>query len=167
MASGVTVTKDGMAGLNKSLAQLIKSRVLVGVPAETAEREPEPGEEAKPINNAAIAYIMNAGSPAQNIPARPFMEPGIEAVEDRIAAAYKKGAQQLLDNPSADPNETHMKVGLIAQTSIQDKITDGPFTPLAPSTIAARQAAGRTRTTPLIDTGQLRRAITYVIRKKS
>jgi hypothetical protein len=40
------------------------------------------------------------------------------------------------------------------------------FAPLAAATLAARRRKGRTGTKPLIDTGQLRRAITYVLRRK-
>jgi hypothetical protein len=164
----VIVKFDGRADLNKSLAKLTKDRVLVGVPNTTADREPESGEEASPINNATLAYIQNYGSAANNIPARPFMEPGIKNAKDKIASTYAKAAKDIFAHPGKDMSDAHQAVGVIAQTSIQQKITDGPFAPLADSTVAARGARGRSGDmTPLIDTGQLRRAITYVVREKS
>ena len=52
--------------------------------------------------------------------------------------------------------------------AIKAKITDGPFEPLKPSTIAARKSKRKSRSNadikPLIDTGALRNSISYVIR---
>ncbi len=56
--------------------------------------------------------------------------------------------------------------GLMGQDAVRGKITSGPFVPLAPATLRARKAKGRTGEKPLIDTGQLRAAYTYVIRAK-
>jgi hypothetical protein len=70
------------------------------------------------------------------------------------------------------------------QNAVRTKITDGPFAPLADSTLRARARRGRkgavaelksraqgnapnnANAKPLIDTGQLRKSITYVVRKK-
>lgn len=163
MKSGLTVTKDATSALTKALAALTQDRVLVGVPAQNADREPEPGEAGE-INNATLAYIQNNGSPAANIPARPFMEPGIADVKDKIVRTYKAGAQAVMDKPATDVSVIHEKVGLIAQGAIQERIIDGPFEPLKPATLAARRRAGHTGDKPLNVSGQLRRAITYVVR---
>ena len=56
--------------------------------------------------------------------------------------------------------------GLIAQNAVRNKITEGPFVPLAPMTLAKRKARGRTGEKPLIDSGAYRNAQTYVIRPK-
>ena len=161
----VKVTKDGTARLMAMLRELERNQVLVGVPSTTANRDTDP-DDPSPLNNAEIAYIQNFGSPAANIPARPFMEPGIAVVRDAIAKRYRDGTKAILEGRIKNADVVHNVVGLIAQASIQAKITDGPFAPLSPRTIAARKARGVTRTKPLIDTGQLRQAITYVIRPK-
>lgn len=161
----VTVTKDKVAALLKSIQGLEGKQALVGVPAANAGRDPDP-EDPQPINNAALAYIHDNGSPAANIPERPFTRPGIESVQDQIADRYKKGARAVLDGRVSDMDVVHDAVGQIAEDAIKRKITDGPFTPLAPATIAKRKARGRKSEKPLIDSAQMRNAITHVVRPK-
>ena len=49
--------------------------------------------------------------------------------------------------------------GVIGVRAVQDKIMTGPFAPLQPRTIARKKSSR-----PLIDTGQLRQAVSYVVR---
>lgn len=161
----IKVTKDNVAAVMKAIRSLTRTEVLVGIPAENAERQPDP-DEPEPANNAMIGYVMENGSPARNIPARPHMRPGIEAVKDAIVERYRAGGEAVLDGRVTDPDKVHTAVGLIAERGIKAQITDGSFAPLAPSTLAARKRRGRKSEKPLIDTGQYRRAITHVIRPK-
>lgn len=166
MKPGLKITRDDLGNVLAGVRSLTERQVLVGVPAAKAPREAEE-LKGQPINNAALAYIHEFGAPAANIPARPFLVPGVESVEDEIAARYKRAAEVAIsDNTdrAAVIDRAHHAVGLTAQAAVRRKITDGPFTPLAPSTLAARRARGVKRTKPLIDTGQLRAAQTYVIR---
>jgi hypothetical protein len=171
------VKADHVGELIKALKDMQAKQVLAGFPEEEAERtdpdgnaQPEaertdPDGNAQPITNAALGYIHNFGAPEANIPARPFMVEGIESVRDQIsdsmyaagAAAFDGNAQRLDAGLNA--------VGLIAQNGIQGKIQDGPFEPLAPATLRARASRGRTGTVPLVDTGQMRNAVTYVIQE--
>lgn len=144
----------------RSLKLLEREEVLVGVP------DTEAGRRDREINNAALAYIHDNGSPAQNIPARPFMRPGIEAargrLEHRLLAAGKKAIAGKVD-------EAHKEleaVGLIAQSSIRTTINKGIPPPLKPKTLSARRRRGRSGTKPLIDTGQLRNSINYIVRRR-
>lgn len=155
---------DNKEGLISGLTELTQLRTMVGVPAEKAGREAV--ESGEPINNAAIAYIQDNGAPEVNIPARPFMRPGLESIKSDIAPMLKRAGKFALEGERESMLKQFHALGLKAQNAVRKKITDGPFTPLAPSTLAARRAAGRSGTKPLIDTGQLRRAITYVIRRK-
>lgn len=162
---GVTIKVDLTEKLLRQLKAMTQDRCLVGIPAANADRTPEPGEKVE-ANNAMIGYIMETGSPAQNIPARPFLTPGVESIKGEIAKRYAAGAKAMLDGKADSLDPTHTAVGLIAVSAVQQKITDGPFVPLAPRTLAARKARGRTGEKPLIDTGQLRRAQNFVIRRK-
>lgn len=161
----VKVTKDNTKAFFKSLKALTDKQVLVGIPSNTAGRQPEPGEPAD-INNATIGYLMENGSPAANIPERPHLKEGVASVTDQIVARYKAGAKAVLDGRSGSLDPTHVAVGLIAQNAVRAKITTGPFAPLAQSTLAKRRSRGRTGTKPLIDTGQYRAATTFVVRPK-
>lgn len=170
---------DKTTAVLKALEKLTRRDVLVGVPGDTADRDQD---EYGPMNNPTLAYIHDNGSPAQNIPARPFMAPGIEAARERISTGLGKAASAALDDRD-DLAMRHLeRVGLAAQSSIRRYISTGNFAPLAAATLRARAARGRKgallelasraagnapsneSARPLIDSGQLRRSINYVIR---
>ena len=149
-----------------AMGVLNSSEVLVGVPKDHNVRKEEEADEEAPPNNAMIAFLMDKGSPANNIPARPFMEPGIAKVKGKLSETLAKAAKATLSNGSSAVESYLNRAGLIAQSSIRGTINDGKdFTPLSEGTLRARRARGRTGTKPLIDTGQLRNSITYVIKR--
>jgi hypothetical protein len=151
------------AQFRKSLDNLLKREILVGIPAANAARELEPGEKTV-ATNALIGYVMEYGSPAKNIPPRPFLHPGIMNARMDIEKHMKKAGQLALHGKKDEIDQELEKIGLIAQVSVQKKIVEGPFEPLKAATLAARRRRGRTGISPLLDTGQLRRAISYVIK---
>lgn len=157
----VKVTKHGVPALLQAIKDLTSKEVLVGIPDTAAGRDDE-----DPISNAEIGYLMETGSPTQNIPPRPHLVPGVEAARERIAKRMQSGATNVLSGKKSDADATLTAVGIIAEIAVKTKISDGPFTPLAPRTLAARKARGRTGDKPLIDTGAYRRAITHVVRTK-
>lgn len=157
----LTVTKNGVGALLKQLRELEREQVLVGVPATTADRKP-----GGPINNATIGYIMENGSPAQNIPARPHLVAGIQDVRGDLQAEYRKGTEAILDGRVKSAHALHIRAGLIAEKGVKAKINEGAFAPLAPATIAARKRKGRQSEKPLVDTAQYRNSITHVVRPK-
>lgn len=161
------VTKDNVARVMKSMRAMAERQVLVGIPSETADRKPDQGEAAAPINNATIGYIMEFGSPAKNIPARPHLIPGSKKAMPEVIKTYRIGAKLLIDGDASGLEKAHMAVGLKVQSAVKQWITDsGHFAPLAPATLAGRRARGRKGEKPLIDTGQYRNSITFVIRQK-
>ncbi len=159
------VTKDKVANVLAGLKSLAKSEVLVGIPSSTAERQPDPSEP-HPLNNAEIGYLMENGSPATNTPARPWLEPGVANEKPGIVKVLRKGADEVLSGHRDAAVKSLVAAGLLGERGAKRKITDGPFAPLAPSTIAKRKARGRTSEKPLIDSGQMRNAVTSVIRPK-
>lgn len=159
---GVKMTYDRVPQVQAMMEGLSASRVLVGIPADDAARKPEPGEKVD-INNATIAYIMENGSAAANIPARPFLIPGVSDARDRIAGIFRSGLQKVAAGLDPDIDRTLHRVGLVAQASVRNKINTGPLAPLAPATLRARRRRGRTGEKPLIDTGQLKNAVNYVV----
>lgn len=156
----VKITKDRVAEVIQAISKLAKKDVLVGIP------DSAPGRNDGPISNAAIGYIQETGSPANNIPARPFLIPGVKDAQKDIAARFGAGAKQALSGNGTAAEASLHAAGLIGQNAARRKINNGPFEPLKESTLAARRRRGRTGTRPLIDTGQLRNSLTYVIRDK-
>jgi hypothetical protein len=159
IAKFTTSSKSNLPGLAKALEDLAKKRVLVGVPADKSFRDGE-------INNAQLAYIHDKGSPAQNIPARPFLGPGIEEGLPAITTQLKKTAQAAFDGEVDGVEKGLHSTGLVAADAVKRKLVDGPFAPLKPATLAARKHKGFFGTSPLNVTGQLRGAVSYVIRRK-
>lgn len=161
----VTVTKDRVDEVVKLIRDLSKTRLLIGIPAEDAGRTPEPGQTEAP-SNAVLGYLNEFGEPEKNIPARPHLLPAVESVMPRVIPRLKKAGEAALSGDKNAIDTAFDQIGAIAVGAVQEKISDGPFVKLSPRTLAARRARGVTRESPLIDTGQLRRAYTYVTRRK-
>lgn len=156
----IIASKDLLPDIIKQVHSLTAKKVQVGVPASTSARNDGP------LTNADLAYIHENGAPGANIPARPFLVQGIEEAGDGIAKQMERASKAALNNKPEQVDQALNGAGLAAQSGVRGKINDGPFEALAESTLAARQRRGRTGDKPLIDTGQLRNSITYVIRDK-
>lgn len=127
---------------------LTTKRCFVGIPCNGKPRPPEPGQNGPPANNAMIGFVMEAGSPAHNIPRRAFLLPGVGDAQDKIVKRLRLGGiAGLAASNAAEAEQAAIaalqKAGMDAQTAVVAKITDGPFVPLAPATVAARARRGR------------------------
>lgn len=169
MKGGVVTITDSSSFI-ENLEKLTKRAVYAGVPAADTTRKPEHGVPAI-ITNAAIGYISEFGSSTMGIPPRPWLRSGIIEGKRSIMIHLKRAAIAVT-KPGAKPADIekylHM-VGLATQNALRRKISVGPFTPLAASTIRRRKQKYPTRANisfkPLIDTAQFQRSVTYVIRK--
>lgn len=156
---GLNIQKDISKRIVSDIKKLTKTDVLVGIPASGNTREDG-------INNAAIGYMNETGDPERNLPARPFLVPGVDAVKDDISKRFVKAADAALDGRQETVTAQLKAAGIIAQSSVKSAITNSEFAPLSERTLAERKKRGVTRINPLIDTGQLRRSVKYIVRKK-
>ena len=180
-----------MTSVAAKAAALAKKRVLVGVPAETSTR-PNTGEK---INNAELLYILSHGvrkkamrdemqqnidsgmkysaahslyiqehgSPLWQIPPRPVLEPAIEDKKAPIAKQLREAAKAAIDgNLQGAENRLHM-AGMVAENAAKGWFEDpkNGWPPNSPKTIARKGSDS-----PMIDTGEMRKAITHVIREE-
>lgn len=178
------VKVDNLKDLKASMLELTKREVLVGFPEDTTNRDPS-AEEPEGITNAALGYIHDHGMPEQNIPARPFMIPGMNEAVPAVTTALGNMAKQALSSKGTyNVDAGYHKVGLKAQFALRRKINEGIPPPLSEVTLRRRAAKGRKGAKaelenrakgeapstqlakPLIDTGQLRNALNYVIRDR-
>lgn len=150
--------KTGQIDLAKRLEDVAKRDVLVGIPQVYSERL----DAEDNLNNAELAYLHTEGSPAQRIPARPFLQPSIKANVREIAELQKLIIKAALAGKANLAFKNQEKLGLFAQIEAQNWFNDprNNWAPNAPSTIR-RKKSDR----PLIDTGELRKSIQYVIRE--
>ena len=150
-------SKDNSGALAKLMKDLSEKQVYVGIPEEKAPRKK--GE----ISNAQLMFIHTNGSPLRNIPARPVIESAIEATGNKepIVNELAQAAQAALDLKPGEANQ-HLKLaGMLGQNAARAWFTDprNGWPPDAPETVK-RKGSER----PLIDTGQMRKAIIYVIK---
>lgn len=186
MKDGVHLMADRTPALIEATRVLTRQEVLVGVPGETNFK----GREAGEPSNAALAYVHDNGEPAANIPARPFMRPGIKNAQPQILNQLRAAGVAALRGDSTKVTARLHAAGFAAVAGIRAVITAGIPPPLAPSTVADRirhrkgatwrrkrraevaanvaagAAPGEGIFTPLIDTGAMRAAITHVIRAR-
>ncbi|MDU1573267.1 MAG: hypothetical protein E6868_08450 [Pantoea sp.] len=160
MKSGLTIRADTAQSILDALKTLANKDVLVGIPESKDERND--GD----IGNAAIGYINENGSPAQNIPPRPHLKPGVKSVEQDFMPHLKAAAHKALEGNAEGAVTFLDRAGTVAANGVKRYITITGFTPLADATIANRLRRGRTGNKPLIDTGEYRRSITHVVRDK-
>ena len=193
MVKGKILLKKSGAGfeaVRKSLELLAKKEVLVGIPEDEATRE-----NGDTINNAELLYIhthgirtseMRAemqknidkgmkyskahsmyiqehGSPLFRVPPRPVLEPAIEDSKEIIAEELKQANISALDRNLAQAEAHLNKAGMLAQSAAQNWFENpkNGWPPNAESTIKKKGSD-----VPLVDTNELRKSITYVLRDK-
>ncbi|MGL4545197.1 MAG: hypothetical protein ACRCUU_06490 [Plesiomonas sp.] len=88
-----------------------------------------------------------------NIPARPWLVPGVESATPELTRIIQSGI-----TAGENVDTILNKVGLNAQAAVQMYMTELRTPPNAPSTIAQKGSDN-----PLIDTGALRASVTYVV----
>lgn len=187
--TGVSIgtTPQALAQLAEGLRALAGREVLVGVPEENGARE----EKGEPTN-AQLAYIHDNGAPEANIPRREFMRPGVDAARPEIERILTGTMRKVLRGGGEDAAEVGLeRAGAAAASSIKNTIDDGVPPPLSDRTLRQRLKKGRKNgagaregaaieldrrwdgqapsvehAKPLVDTGQLRNSITYVVRPK-
>ncbi len=157
------VTADFTEDFKKIVESFKHDKVLVGIPQDENARS-----EEGPIGNAAILFINNFGSPANNIPPRPVMEIGIHGAQEKIAEEFKKCAKASITKGLPALDIYYERVGTIASNSIKRAITSQiGIAPPSEGTLKARARNGNSSQKSLLVTGQLRNAITYVVKGKN
>lgn len=169
----------GFAPVSGNLQRLTRADVLVGIPEDKGTRKK--GQ----ISNAQLLFIHSNGSKIRGIPKRRVIEPAITApkTQPRIERELGAAASAALGGDNAGML-THLdRAGTIGESAAKAWFTDpaNGWPPLSLHTqnrklakmptakreaaIDAIVAAGGDTTgiiTPLIATGQMRRAITHV-----
>lgn len=168
MKSGLTVREDNYAGVIDALKQLSGTDVLVGIPADKAQRD-----DGGPLNNAEIGYLQSTGATVEidgetvTLPPRPFLDMGIEDSKPRTTAHLKAAAVAALEGKPDIAMLELESAGQIARDAAKAVIGDGDrLTPLSEKTLQRRRAQGLPGDKPLYAHGFLLRAINYVVRKK-
>lgn len=183
-----------VASLVDAVGVLAKREALVGIPAEHSSRQ-APNTEGDKINNAELLYIQSHGvrkaemraemqksldagkkyseahslyiqthgSPLWHIPPRPVLEPSIEANKEPIAKQLQGAVTAAIDGNTAGVDQALHRAGFVAENAAKAwfENPENGWPPNSPKTIAQKGSDS-----PLIDTGEMRKAITHVVRER-
>lgn len=140
--------------LYKQINKLKEGQVFVGFPEGEATHTGPNGESA---DMALIAAYNEFGT--STTPARPFLKQTIDGNKDKIKAMSEQTVKDIADGKSAE--QCLKQLGAYGVKLVQETIANGSFEPNAPQTVKKKGSDK-----PLIDTGQMRQSVHYIIRKK-
>lgn len=186
---GVQLTKKSNLGeFERKIQALGRVQVLVGIPQEKSSRDDngdgitnaellyihahgirrkEMRDEMKSdmdkgnsYSKAFSLYIHSHGSPLWGSPPRPVIEPAIEAHKKEVSSLMKSGMKEYLQH---NKSLIGLRRAGIFGATVSKSWFDDPRNGWAPNSPLTIKRKGSD--IPLIDTGALRRSITYVIRE--
>lgn len=170
----------------KLIKQFAKTTILVGIPEEKTKRRKKKDQT---MNNATLLFIHTNGSPKRNLPARPLIEPALSANDnaEKISSDLKEVGKKILDQDLTGAKRLMKVTGIDAVNIVRTWFNDprNEWPPDARATVNAKLRKNKQITLgerremlddfelgigginqTLVDTGQLRKAITYVIREE-
>lgn len=183
--TNVSITNDLTKDIKKSLEDLAKKTICVGVPDSTEHPDSKITnaellyvhshgvrdttmrrkmqhdlDSGIPYSKAHEMYVHENGSPLWNSPPRPVLEPAMDNSKEAIAEQMAKVAEAALDNNNLSVELE--KVGMLGQNIARDWFTnpENKWHKNSDNTIK-RKGSDK----PLIDTGELRKSITYTIKE--
>lgn len=118
-------------------------------------------DKGTPYSKAHEMFVHENGSPLWQVPPRPILEPALDNSKDEIAEEMKKSVLTALEGGNIGP--TIEAVGMLGQNVARDWFTNpqNKWHKNSPSTVRRKGSDN-----PLIDTGELRKAITYTVKEK-
>jgi hypothetical protein len=155
---GMKTQDNELKGILNALKKLENTQVLVGIPEESGARKDGDG-----VTNAELLYIHTHGSPINNIPPRPVIEPAIEDDREIIGTLLGDAAKAAADGDDVRMMNALEKAGLRGQNTARLWFKN-PKNNWSPNQQATIDKKGSDR--PLVNTGEMRDSIIYVIREK-
>lgn len=163
--------QSGAKELNAALKRLQKTQIFVGIAkGEGNDKRRDGGPD-----NHLLGYIHEKGSPAANIPARPFLVPGIESAKKDIQRGLRAVMKAALADDENAVDKLLERTGLQAVSAVKKYITSADFEPLSPKYLKygrhkARLTKGKRDNEvagedvrPLINTGALRDSLDFYL----
>lgn len=149
------LTADGKK-LKKELEQLKNLQVRIGF-----QRGKKMYDNETDMCDVALFNELGTskGTPKE-VPSRPFLRQSVDDNSDKINALCKS-IMKNVSNGSCTAEEAYKKAGVYIKGLVQEQIKNGEFEANKPSTIKKKGSDK-----PLIDTGQMRQSVNFVICKK-
>lgn len=156
--SGTVTDRDrGAKALLRRLAE--KHELTVGIHEAdgAAVKESPDGSESTTLIDVGI--IHEYGAPEAGIPERSFIRAWADESRERHVAESREVGKLVVEG-KLDAETALKRLGLRRQAEVQKRISEGIDPPLSEETIARKGSSK-----PLINTGQLRSAITNEVKK--
>lgn len=154
--SGVTVKDRGAKAFVDRLRELgAGTKVRVGVLDDGPKRERDGA--SGPLSLLEVAALHEFGAPAAGIPQRSFVRATADEKRTEIGDLQVALATRVVNGKVA-PEQALDLMGAKVASMVQAKIVEGIAPPLAPETVARKGSS-----VPLVDTGQLKSAITWKV----
>lgn len=147
LTARVTTHDRGFERIRREIRRLEGRSIKVGIQSDAG---------AEPDGAAIVNVAAWNEFGTEHIPSRPFMRHMADTKRGSLHQVATRAYNTLLSGGSADAT-----LGIVGQWYEGEQkwvLRDGPWTPNAPSTVAAKGSA-----TPLIDTARMVNAIRYVI----
>lgn len=143
----ITGYQDSLRALRRELESYSKGKMYctVGVHAQA-------GSYKKGITVAEVAAANNFGT--DKIPARPFLKEGVERAKTNMIKTAEESMKK-----GRTPRQIIDQLGALAVRGVQEQIDATTTPPNAPYTVKKKGSSH-----PLIDTGLLKKSITYQLR---
>lgn len=148
---GVVDRNLGWQEIQRELAKLKKIGVKVGITEENNTSE-------SGANIAEYAAYNEEGT--ENIPSRPFIRSWVDNNKEQINKMMDSAFNHIVSGQWT-AEDAMKRIGEFGASGIRKNIAKGSFEPNAESTIK-RKGSSR----PLIDSGDMRRAVSYEVTKK-
>lgn len=140
----------GMQRIKKEFASLGKHEVTIGIHGK--DSKPYDG---KKTTTAQVAAANEFGT--ETIPERSFLRSTVAENESKYIKLDERLIGLIIDG-KLDTKQASEVLGQQVKKDVQQKIVDLRTPPNSPKTIAAKGSSN-----PLIDTGQMRQSIDYVV----
>lgn len=156
------VVTDNFSKQLEAIDFVKNNSVYVGIQQKDTTRD---GDD---VTNAELLFIHTNGSPARNIPARPVIESAIKDSSAQLSKIMLRAAQYALQGKFAEATKQLHIAGTRGRDVSKLWFTNpkNHWPPNAPSVIKEKLKKGSTDPKPLIDTGELRNAISYFVKTK-
>lgn len=158
---------EGAIGGNYANSKITNSELIYihthGIRQRSMIAEMQPNVNALGYNAAFQMYLQAHGSPLWQSPPRPIIEPAIEKKENKriLGEELGKAAQKALEGDAQSAQAQLEITGMTAQNIVRGW-WDDPENNWPANTEETIENKGSSK--PLVDTGELRKSITYIVR---
>jgi len=170
---------EALQKIAEAMKEIQNMEALIGIPQEANVAHKDENGADSPITLAELLYIHTYGSPVNNIPARDVLDSAMEHNQDDIVVLLKKVLERASNGDLEGAKAALDKAGIQGASMAKKWFTDpaNGWAKNADITVDGgwmkNKVSGKTfyvkgkgSNRPLVDTGELRKSITSVVRRK-